>query len=184
MALVGSISTVLLVTIFDPSTTLVHAAIIVTNYLILALLRATATRLFQHEVPLFRERVLFPILYSGSTINTICTLLLPPLLTKQSGEGPVACCLHLEDPQGRNSTELLGAMEAYSNDVFWYFVMSGIGSQLYRCGWEYWEQHQLVGWAVIRRLFYSPTELYGTREDLAHMCSVFTTSIAFGLLNP
>lgn len=96
---------------------------------------------------------------------------------------PVACCGQFEELE-RNSTQLLDAMEAYSTDVFWYFVMSSIGSQLYRCGWEYWEQHHLIGWAVIRRVFYSPTELYGTREDVAHMCSAFTTSVAFGLLNP
>jgi hypothetical protein len=114
--------------------------------------------------PLVRERQMFLQLWAAGTANTLLGLLLPPLLTTMYGPlSPVACCISFDALSGsvEEQKARLFVLERFSTDIFWYFVMSSVGSQLYRCGWEYWEQHRMVGWPLLRRAFYSPTELYG-----------------------
>ena len=75
-------------------------------------------------------------------------------------------------------------MELYATDVWWFFVMRSFVCLLYRFCWEYWEQHELLGWKLLGRWFYSPAQLYGSREDLPHLLSAYQTTAAFFLVNP
>ena len=174
-------------------------------------------------VPLVLEQAVFRPLCAAATANTLLGLLLPPLLTDMYGAvSPLACCLSIAKHDGDEPAQeaQLAALERYSTDVFWFFVMSrcfnvlalkkyapplppplgswapggplptvscadtpfcrrcclflvmsSVGSQLYRVGWEYWEVHQLLGWRLVRSGFYSvrpvAEKLSSTRQSKA-----------------